>query len=331
MDVSVGGQSLWFWPVGNLPSVSRGNARLPAVASGFIVTAANERARQIDARGGTVLETRAGADPRAWPGTTTPPATWSISLASAPDQAYTAVVRGTEDYAVTLTYSERTWASDCSCPMHYDCKHTVAAMLELQTLWAKESPVTPDTVSAAANKPAKKKPARRRQAIGAATAGLAALRAVGGTTRVVRWTTPKPASSERCRPFTPMPAPASLRKATSTSCFPSISVMAGRPSICGRSAPRTTTNSGSTWPWNCVAGSIPVPELHGGHHRFHHSWRPPSRSGSARKKSPIGRPGLRATKPACLPPRTRSTCGWRFSPRRSACNGAPSPTRRFPI
>src|ERR1017187_5310967 len=49
-----------------------------------------------------------------------------------PDQAYTAVVRGGQDYAVTLKYLDQNWASDCSCPMHYDCKHTVAAMLELQ-------------------------------------------------------------------------------------------------------------------------------------------------------------------------------------------------------
>jgi superfamily II DNA or RNA helicase len=78
-----------------------------------------------------------------------------------PDQkTWIAVVRGSEDYAVTLQYSEQNWASNCSCPMHYDCKHTVAAMLELQALWAKESPATPATGSATPNKPAKKKPAR---------------------------------------------------------------------------------------------------------------------------------------------------------------------------
>ncbi len=76
-----------------------------------------------------------------------------------PDQTYTAVVRGSEDYAVTLNYSDRNWASDCSCPMRYDCKHTVAAMLELQTLWAKDSPATPALGSANA-KSAKKKAAR---------------------------------------------------------------------------------------------------------------------------------------------------------------------------
>ena len=76
------------------------------------------------------------------------------------DQTYTAVVRGSQDYAVTLSYSERTWASECSCPMRYDCKHTVAAMLELQALWAKEFPATPATASAATNKPAKRKPVR---------------------------------------------------------------------------------------------------------------------------------------------------------------------------
>jgi len=49
-----------------------------------------------------------------------------------PDHLYAAIVRGGEDYEVGLEFAERTWASQCSCPMQYDCKHTVAAMLELQ-------------------------------------------------------------------------------------------------------------------------------------------------------------------------------------------------------
>ena len=77
-----------------------------------------------------------------------------------PDQTYTAVVRGSEDYVVTLTYSERTWVSACSCPMHYDCKHTVAAMLELQALWAKDSSAASAAGSAINGKPAKKKSPR---------------------------------------------------------------------------------------------------------------------------------------------------------------------------
>jgi hypothetical protein len=77
-----------------------------------------------------------------------------------PDQIYTAVVRGREDYTVTLTYSERTWASDCSCPMGYDCKHAVAAMLELQKLWAEDSPAAPAPGSA--DTQARKKGAARR-------------------------------------------------------------------------------------------------------------------------------------------------------------------------
>src|SRR5512137_846687 len=76
-----------------------------------------------------------------------------------PDQTYTAVVRGKEDYAVTLNYSDRNWVSDCSCPMRYDCKHTVAAMLALQDLWAKDSPVTPAPGSANATS-ARKQAAR---------------------------------------------------------------------------------------------------------------------------------------------------------------------------
>jgi len=49
-----------------------------------------------------------------------------------PDQTYVAVVQGGEDYEVSLEFADRTWSSDCSCPMEYDCKHAVAAMLELQ-------------------------------------------------------------------------------------------------------------------------------------------------------------------------------------------------------
>ena len=77
-----------------------------------------------------------------------------------PDQAYTAVVRGGQDYTVTLNYADQNWASACSCPMQYDCKHTVAAMLELQNAWAKESAAAPSTVTDTSGKPAKKKPAR---------------------------------------------------------------------------------------------------------------------------------------------------------------------------
>ncbi len=73
-----------------------------------------------------------------------------------PDQAYTAIVRGNGDYTVTLTYSERTWVSECTCPMGYDCKHAVAAMLELQKLWRQESPATP-APSAANSKAARRK------------------------------------------------------------------------------------------------------------------------------------------------------------------------------
>ena len=49
-----------------------------------------------------------------------------------PDHLYAAVVRGGEDYEVGLEFADQVWVSKCSCPMQYDCKHTVAAMLELQ-------------------------------------------------------------------------------------------------------------------------------------------------------------------------------------------------------
>ena len=77
-----------------------------------------------------------------------------------PDQAYRAIVRGGEDYAVTLNYADRNWECDCSCPMHYDCKHTVAAMLEVQKLWAKDAPVPLVVAPAPDTKPARKKSPR---------------------------------------------------------------------------------------------------------------------------------------------------------------------------
>jgi superfamily II DNA or RNA helicase len=76
-----------------------------------------------------------------------------------PDQSYTAIVRGSQDYAVTLQYADQNWVSGCSCPMQYDCKHTVAAMLELQRLWAKESPEAPAPAPVANGKPTRKKSA----------------------------------------------------------------------------------------------------------------------------------------------------------------------------
>ncbi len=74
-----------------------------------------------------------------------------------PDQNYTAVVRGGQDYAVSLNYADRNWATDCTCPMHYDCKHTVAAMLELQKQWAENSPALPPIAVRPQTKPPRKK------------------------------------------------------------------------------------------------------------------------------------------------------------------------------
>ncbi|MGD1086904.1 MAG: SWIM zinc finger family protein, partial [Verrucomicrobiota bacterium] len=49
-----------------------------------------------------------------------------------PDRLYTAVVRGSWDYEVELEFAGNVWVSKCSCPMQYDCKHAVAAILELR-------------------------------------------------------------------------------------------------------------------------------------------------------------------------------------------------------
>jgi len=49
-----------------------------------------------------------------------------------PDHRYAAVVQGGEAYQVGLEFEDNVWDSTCSCPMGYDCKHAVAAILELQ-------------------------------------------------------------------------------------------------------------------------------------------------------------------------------------------------------
>src|SRR5579859_2133529 len=49
-----------------------------------------------------------------------------------PNYLYTAVVRGGEDYEVGLEFNDGDWAAECSCPVGMDCKHIVAALLELR-------------------------------------------------------------------------------------------------------------------------------------------------------------------------------------------------------
>jgi superfamily II DNA or RNA helicase len=48
------------------------------------------------------------------------------------DSEYLALVDGGERYEVSLRFSKRHWFGQCSCPMMFDCKHIVAALLELQ-------------------------------------------------------------------------------------------------------------------------------------------------------------------------------------------------------
>jgi len=67
-----------------------------------------------------------------------------------PDESYAAVVQGGENYAVTLDFEDRVWSADCSCPMAYDCKHTVAALLELQQRATANGEPAPATTKAAA-------------------------------------------------------------------------------------------------------------------------------------------------------------------------------------
>ncbi|HEV8541101.1 MAG TPA: SNF2-related protein, partial [Verrucomicrobiae bacterium] len=49
-----------------------------------------------------------------------------------PNHLYSAVVQGGEDYEVGLEFTESGWAGECSCPLSFDCKHIVAAMLALR-------------------------------------------------------------------------------------------------------------------------------------------------------------------------------------------------------
>ncbi len=76
-----------------------------------------------------------------------------------PDQEYLAVVQGGENYEVTLEFADRVWTSDCTCPMAYDCKHAVAAMLELQKrASAPDQPSATATKNTSNAKPVKGKP-----------------------------------------------------------------------------------------------------------------------------------------------------------------------------
>ncbi len=49
-----------------------------------------------------------------------------------PEHLYLAIVRGGEDYEVGLEFAEGEWVAECSCPVRYDCKHAVAALLQLR-------------------------------------------------------------------------------------------------------------------------------------------------------------------------------------------------------
>ena len=53
----------------------------------------------------------------------------SLSCAE-PGRAYTAMVRGGDDYEVSF-YFDDGWDSDCSCPVGQECKHTYAALKQL--------------------------------------------------------------------------------------------------------------------------------------------------------------------------------------------------------
>ena len=49
-----------------------------------------------------------------------------------PGGRYSATVRGSLDYEVTLFFSEGEWDGECTCPVGYECKHIYATMLALR-------------------------------------------------------------------------------------------------------------------------------------------------------------------------------------------------------
>lgn len=49
-----------------------------------------------------------------------------------PGRVYVATVKGGEDYDVELELSGNNWVTQCSCPIGLDCKHVVAALMELR-------------------------------------------------------------------------------------------------------------------------------------------------------------------------------------------------------
>lgn len=68
------------------------------------------------------------------------------------DREYVTVVQGGETYEVFLVYKYNSWNSACSCPMQFDCKYCVAALLELQARAngnRKEPPATAKSPKAA--------------------------------------------------------------------------------------------------------------------------------------------------------------------------------------
>lgn len=48
-----------------------------------------------------------------------------------PGKYYAASVRGKDEYEVWLELAKQGWAGECSCPMEFDCKHIVAALLAI--------------------------------------------------------------------------------------------------------------------------------------------------------------------------------------------------------
>jgi len=83
-----------------------------------------------------------------------------------PARAYTAEVRGSQLYQVTMDYEDGGWDAECSCPLRFDCKHCIAAMLTLIGSNGDTLPVTgPRTVAAACQEKLGRTPTKAEAAL----------------------------------------------------------------------------------------------------------------------------------------------------------------------
>ena len=79
---------------------------------------------------------------------------------------YSAIVAGGEDYDISLNYRNEWWFGQCSCPMMFDCKHIVAALLELKAQAGGEKQLPAEPVPAARQPPRSTLSEKLRESLG---------------------------------------------------------------------------------------------------------------------------------------------------------------------